>query len=405
MPDSTHLPDSDRIHRFARGELSPAEARDLAQASLESPALFDEVMATALAKGAVANVPAYVVPVRRVWWRSPKVLVAASSLAILIIVSVLVTKFFVVNKPSITTAKTVHATTPALKPTLSLSAGSSQPILLATDLQPSSSAQVEQIFRGEDASNRTPRQTGSIISVEDGLATIDLGSLDGISKGTAVEVYRDQELKHSLGRLRINTAFREQARGEIGKADFKAKYFVRASDVTYVQALLQRAQDFDARGQLTEARSAALQASTRAKAANVPLADKAKTSELVARLDFLAGDAESARTHYETALEILSSEKQARPEDIAEVQNNLAALAMLRGDYDSAQKALDQPTHFSNAKLEADRLNNMAVLAEQRGNSQQAEAFYTKALGALPTNLRREREIVEANLDRIKGPH
>lgn len=405
MPDSTRLPDNDRIERFARGELSPAEARDLAQASLDSQALFDEVMATALAKAAAANAHAYLEPVRRVWWRSPVALVAASAFALLIVVSVVVAKLSVTKTHSATTARMqVPATTPALKPTLSFPAGSSQPILLASDLEQSPSASAE-LFRGEESSTRAPRQTGSIISVEDGLATIDLGSLDGISKGTEVEVYRDQAFKNLVGHFGVNTVFRERARGEVGDTEARAKYVLRTSDTTYLHALVQRADDLLARGQLTEARQAATAASTWANAASVPLAEKVKAMEVVARFDFLADDAESARTHYQTALEMLSSDEHTPPEDIAEVQNNLAVLAMLRGDFDSAKKFLGQSTLPSDPHLQADHLNNLGVLLEQRGDVQQAKDCYTKALDALPRNLRHEREIVEANLARVEGPH
>ena len=404
MPDSTRLHDNDRIDRFARGELSPAEARELAQASLDSQALFDEVMATALAKAAAANVHAYAEPVRRVWWRSPMALVAAASLAILIIVSVGIARLSVRKPPSFTIGPIRAKATPALKPTLSFSAGSSQPILLASDLQQSPSAQ-GQLFRGEEPSTRAPRQTGSVISVGDGLATMDLGSLDGISKGTEVEVYRDEALKLPAGRLRVNTVFRERARGETGTGDVRVKYGVRTSDATYLHGLMQRADDLRARGQLTEARQAATAANAWAKGATVPVAEKAKTLELLAKLDFLADDAESAQAHYQTALEMLSSGKDTRRDDIAEVQNNLAVVAMLRGDYDSAHKVLDQAAVPSDPQLQADRLNNLGVLLEQGGNLQQAEDFYTEALGALPKNLRHEREIVEVNLARVKGPH
>src|SRR6201995_3463084 len=47
----------DRIDRYVRGELNPAEARELAQASLDSPELFDELTDSALAKAALYSVP------------------------------------------------------------------------------------------------------------------------------------------------------------------------------------------------------------------------------------------------------------------------------------------------------------------------------------------------------------
>src|SRR5437879_759295 len=57
MTDSGRPNLEDRVDRYARRELTPAEARDLAQASLESPELFDELTWSALANAALPPVP------------------------------------------------------------------------------------------------------------------------------------------------------------------------------------------------------------------------------------------------------------------------------------------------------------------------------------------------------------
>jgi hypothetical protein len=53
MPDSIQ-PDLDRrIDLYVRGELSPSEARELAQEALARPDLFEELNTAALAKAAI----------------------------------------------------------------------------------------------------------------------------------------------------------------------------------------------------------------------------------------------------------------------------------------------------------------------------------------------------------------
>jgi len=102
----------------------------------------------------------------------------------------------------------------------------------------------------------------------------------------------------------------------------------------------------------------------------------------------------------------LSADQHVSQNDLAEVQNDLAALAMLRGDYNSADKLLrGNPPIPTKPNLRAERLNNLGVLAETRGDRTQAESFYTQALAILPQDLPNERRVAEANLARVKGLH
>jgi hypothetical protein len=72
----------EKLARFARGEVSLDEARELAQASLESPAWFEDLTATALAKTAVSSVPVPAAPLRHARWRSPFLLATAAAIVI-----------------------------------------------------------------------------------------------------------------------------------------------------------------------------------------------------------------------------------------------------------------------------------------------------------------------------------
>lgn len=405
MKEPTQSRFEDQLARFARGELTPPEARELAQAALESAAWFEELTSTALAKNAVESVPAPAEPVRRAWWRSPLLLTTAAAVVVLVFAAVYFGRSSRKQSDSIQVAKSKPLRTGVSpRPTLVFDTESSQPVLLAEDLQPAVSSQSTQGFRGETGTTRPPRQTGSIISVDDGLATIDLGSADGLAKGATVEVYRDHALKDPIGTLRIGTVFREQARAEVEKDDFKAQYAVRVPDLAHLEALLQQADDFQAAGDLHKARHAAAHASTWAQTAKVPRFEKANALRILAGLDYQSGDAAGAEVHYRAALELLKADPQVSDRDLSKVQNDLAALAVLRGDYDSAQKLLNANGALAlNQESAADQLNNLGVLAEARGDHVQAESFYDRALKALPRNSPNARKVVEANLTRVRG--
>jgi Flp pilus assembly protein TadD len=402
MMEPTQRHFEDKLARFARGELSPAEERELAQESLESPAWFEELTATALAKAAVRSIPAPAEPVRSVWWRSPFLFVTAATIVVGVFILPYLSRISQKQNESSQIASSPGPRTGfLLSPTLAFNPGSSQPGLLAEDLQITAALQATKIFRGETEIVRAPRQIGSILSIEDGLATIDLGSIDGLAKGSELAVFRNDTLKDPVGSLRISTVFREQARGEAREQGLKAQYAVRVNDRAHLEALLQQANDFQARGDLGGARRVAANATSWVKTAKVPLSDQANALRVLAGLDYQAGDASAAETHYRAALEGLSADPHASPEDLSAVKNDLAALAMLRGDYDSGQKLLDGLP--SNQNLGADCLNNLGVLAEARGDRQRAESSYRRALETLSQSSSTARKVVEANLARVKG--
>jgi len=396
----------EKLARFASGEVTAEEARELARASLESPAWFEELTATALSKAAVSTVPVPAEPARRGWWRSPFLLATAAVIVIALLVVPYGMRHTQKHSASIPSVSPQTPTTGAPTPTLAFSPASAQPILLAESLQLAIPRSTTQVFRGDEEGARAPRHTGSIISVEDGQATMNLGSTDGLMKGSQVEIFRDDALKNRVGTLRVATVFREQARVNIGGNDVKLHYVVRVTDRDHLQALLQQADDLEARGDLTGARRLAEQASEWSKPAIVTTSQRARATEVLARLDFKAKDLASAETHYRAALDLLTTDPHTSPDDLGKLQSDLAALVMLRGDYDAADKLLrENPSSSTRPNLRAERLNNLGVLAEIHRDWHQAGSFYTQALAILPQNLPNERRITEANLARVKGLH
>jgi hypothetical protein len=329
---------TDRIDRYVRGELSPQEARALAQASLDSPALFDELTDAALAKAALDPHTVRTASVIRIR-RKTAVIAGGLAAAAFVLISL-------PHRPSMPG--------PNLKPVLELSATAGQPVLLANGLHSANAP----VFRGGEPDSRVPRAAGSIVSIEDGLANIDLGSLDGLAKGSDLQVFRGSD---SVGRLHVTTAFRDRARASVIKGrQLRPKDEVRVGGADHLNALLQQVDAAFNRGDPDTAIKLAEEAVRWGESAAVP------------------------------------------PGAMAVSWNQLAVLQTLRGEYDGAESHL---LRAASAASKTDPVygqiqNNLGVLAELRGDRDKAAASYNDARGASPGD---QRQIVERNLDRVRG--
>jgi hypothetical protein len=330
---------TERIDRYIRGELTPEEARALAQESLDSPSLFDELTDTALAKAALTPETLQIAKLvrfpRKARWVIGSMAAAAALLCI-----------WLINLRSVPVR--------SLKPALELSADASQPVLLASGLEPAGAP----VFRGPQPDSRAPAQAGSIVSMEDGLANINLGSLDGLAKGSELPVFRGDE---AVGRLQVTTVFRDRARGRVVEGKhIQVKDQVRIAAADHFGALLEQV---DAR--------------------------------------FNRGDSDGAASIAEQAVQWGESARVA-PRALAILWNRLAVLYMLRGQYDGAEALLGRAVSAAphTDLVYAQSMNNLGVLAELRGDRHKAEAIYSDALSAFAGE---ERRAVERNLARVRG--
>src|SRR5438309_1937013 len=131
---------TDRIDRYVRGELTAEEARQLAQESLDSGELFEELTSSALAKSAlsVRSVPDSKVV------RFPRKARFAAAGAIAATAAVLAVSLYLAPNQRQETARASHA-----KPALGSSADGGQPVLLASQLLPSAAdTEGTPVFRG-----------------------------------------------------------------------------------------------------------------------------------------------------------------------------------------------------------------------------------------------------------------
>lgn len=311
----------DPIDRYARGDLPAGEARDLALKSLDDPELFDELTAVALAKAAVTP------PERR--RRNPGIWIGiAAGIA-------------VVAAGALKLARSPAPAAP--RPALAS-------ILLAEGLRPQDSI----VFRGAEPAGRDPRPSGRIVSLEGAIASLDLGSLDGLTQGSELDTARG-------ARLIAGAVFRERAEARVaGTGTVRAGDEVRVPAGARLRALLDQVDARYARGELPAALAAAQEAAQFAAGANLPQRPAA--------------------------------------------WNRLAVLLMLSGDYQAAGLPLRQAVAIlpRSDPAYARCANNLAVLAEVGGDRRRAAELYAAALAAAPSP-EAERRVIESNLTRVRG--
>jgi hypothetical protein len=332
-----------RIDRYMDRELHPAAARALAQEALDDSDLFDELTAVALVEAALKSpattdralaqaalddehlfdtlvargaVDAAVQsPRRRKHW--PMAVAGAVAAAGLLAFFILRPSSQPVQAPAQQTQVTISK--PAVAPT----------ILLTRDLQPARSHD-RAIFRGAEPASRAPKSEGAIVSMEDGIATVNLGSLDGLAKGAELSVIRDKP----VGRIVVTTVFRDRARGKIvDGVGIQSNDPVRVPTSAHLAAILQQVDALAANGDLKAARDLA----QKSLAGGTP-GETRPLLERLAALDYQAGATDAARERYEVVVNNFDQPPAAGPSEQAMTLASYGTLCLLAGD---AQRAND----------------------------------------------------------------
>jgi hypothetical protein len=171
-------------------------------------------------------------------------------------------------------------------------------------------------FRGVDTKSRESRATGSIGSIADGIATIDLGSLDGLAKDAEVDVIRGGQ---AIGRIKVTTIFRDHSRGQIADgASITVNDQVRVPPSARLRAILDRIDATLASGQAEKAMSIAQQASIESFDAELSSDEDLNNAGVIAELH---GNQTKAGELYRRALQTSPSGR-----DRQAIEKNLARL-------------------------------------------------------------------------------
>jgi hypothetical protein len=269
---------SDQVDRFARGDLSSAEARTLAQKALDDADLFDELTDIAIARTARPGRQRAVV----MW---PRYAIVAAAAGVILAVGLYTSR----PKPPVATIV--------------------PPTFLARNTDANSSS-----FRGGDADTRAPKTIGAVQSIENNFATVDLGSLDGLAKGDQVELMRDGA---TIGKLTLTTIFRDHSRAEIAaNGGVHSADQVRVPPGVYFRAILDQIDAATARGDSEGARRFGEQASIPDAVPDASAEQDLNNAGVIAELH---GDTRRAIEFYRRALQAGPG-----PQDRAAIEKNLA---------------------------------------------------------------------------------
>jgi tetratricopeptide (TPR) repeat protein len=471
MPESSER----QMDRYLSGELNPAEARELAQAALDRPGLFDELTLAAVVKESLAGPAAKAMleswpantdeslksylsgrlaasqqrelgqaaldddelfdalaahgvvetSLRDPAFRTaagassssttalPKVVrfprpmraivLVGSVAAAVALVAVYLTKTPSPSSEHQTASQSgaAHTLTPALDPASGL------PVLLAADLR-RANTETSPVFRSSEPESRAPQPNGTILALDNLAANIDLGSLDGLAKGTELGVYRGDGSKQPVGRLVVTTVFRDHARANIvAGVAMRARDQVRVDASVFLPAALQEIDSLVERGNLRKGREAAAKALAWAESAAVAPGQKRGVLEKLASLDYQTGDVASAERNYLSAIDTFGAPPAAPASEQGATLNSLGVLLLLRGDTTQAEARFrEAQAKTVQGNVYARSLNNLGVVAESRGDERTARALYNDALrslGAATGASPQDRSAIETNLARLAG--
>ena len=411
----------DQLDRYLAGELSPAEERQLAQAALDDPELFETLTVAAVAKAAILQdaeaeslqpigVPAAAIPrpdvqpaYQRARLRSfkPGGLALAGTLAPAAAVIALV----MVYRSS---WNTVPPSTASVPPGSNPSIGAAVPADSATVTTPpviltagidelAGTARTE--FRSLGADGRSPRDTGVVVSVDDGQVAVDLGSIDGLQKGSVVQVFRGRE-RQAVARLSMTTIFRERSRGDAMSGAVQAGDRVELSPAIRTDALLEQVDARINTGDRQSALGYAERAVAISAAPGVPSNSRRKALDRLGTLQHRAGALDDAARHLRLAVDDFDAAPAAAAVERVRILNELGAVLIERGQYAEAERMLRLAGPHATGADGARVSNNLGALAALRGDRAAAGSMYRSALvlaGDSP-DLESDRRAIQKNL-------
>jgi hypothetical protein len=183
-------------------------------------------------------------------------------------------------------------------------------------------------FRSAADASRAPRSSGVVVSIENGEVAIDLGSLDGLAKGSEVQVVRAGQ--SGATRLTIGTVFRERSRGLVTPPNAaRVGDRVEVPSSLQLNALLEQALSRVAARDTDAARTAARQA--------VAVSANASDSAGADAMNELAAVLINSRDYADAEILLRRAQTSATGVTAVRVANNLAAVAVLRGDVAAAE--------------------------------------------------------------------
>ena len=429
------LPDSpdNRLDRYLAGELSGQEQRELAQAALDDPELFDRLTAAAVVKAtvlrdsgpesrpAVEPRPRSVDPASSEFRRWPegasvrpfKKRSLALTWTVVMTVAAAAIAFVIVYRSSSSTVPPPRTTASTPSTTSNTDAAAvadstraaRQPLILTARLDELAGRSTAE-FRSSIADTRPPKSEGIVVSVDDGDVAVDLGSLDGLAKGSELQVFRGSKDGEVVGRLTIATVFRERSRGRAASAgSLQVGDRAEVAPAVQVAALLEQVAARMAAGDAKAARGLAERAVSRSGLPGVPPDRRRRALGQLGTLEHRAGALDDAERHLRAAMDDFDAAPAATGVERAEIMNELSAVLIERGDDSEAERILRAAQPYAAGAAGVHVTNNLAALAALRGDRIAAEALYRSALALAGTSpdFESDRRAIEKNLEELRA--
>ena len=392
------------LDRFATGDLSREEERRLAQAAVEDPQLFDALMTASAVRAALGREGSLSDPQpdgrdRQVGrWRSPYGIAALAAAAVVVLFAIVWQIAPTRTAPAPPDALIVraspggnHATAPVV----------TQPLALGGRIEDLAGVSPAS-FRSVPPPSRAPKAEGDLSMVSDGgEITVALGSLDGVTQGAKLPVFRGANRTNPVAHLTVGAVFRESSRGRVEAA----RSAVRAGDVAVVTAplavaaLRQRMVALIGAGDRSGAAAAGRRALPLLNGPGVAVADRWRVLSLVGVLERIGGETTDAIAHLHAAVDLLPAAS-APPAQRAEILNELGAALLDGRRPDEAEQVLRDAEEAASGPLKARVENNRGAAAALRGDRAAAERLYRSALrvAAESSAVVTDRRAIEKNL-------
>jgi hypothetical protein len=385
---------AESLDRLLAGELSREEERRLARAALDDPDLFETLTAAAVAKAGVgsgaldavhagaSDAPAPGSSAGRQIW---KPLVLATGLSAAAAALVLAVAFEWRARPSTATPAATSAPAPAAPVSV-------VPELLTARMDmPATTA-----FRDDTGpASRAPRRSGTIVRSSDGIAEIDLGSIDGLTQGMTIAVVRSER---PIDRMTLTSVFRDRARGHVGSAG-RSGSRVEVDPATHVRAVLEQVSARNASGDRAAARDLARAAVAASGDPAVPADIRRQSLTVLGVLESDNNRDEAIRMLRE-AVGSFDATPPATAAERADVLNQLGVLEIEQRDFAGASRTFATAQSVASGIASVRLSNNRGALAALQGDRAGAEQLYRAAasLAASVPSAEAERQAIARNL-------
>ncbi len=426
MTETSH----DALDRYLRGELSVDEQRALLRQSLEDEDLFEFLAtlgtvtealqvsplalssqrASGMALPPAAATATVVPPVRRLQpmiWIGPA-FAAAVALMLAVVMQWRATAPAEPAGPLVIASGSTRPQPVPPAPRIPLDADAAPGFLaMRLELPVAVKGNARPVFRASGEGRTLAQTTGTIGEVEGAEARVDLGTIDGLDKGTILIVEADPASALPESHATVISVRRETATLAIA-GEVRTGQRVRVTPTISLLALSDQIRSGAVTGDSALVERAAQEAARLASSSEADAAVRRTVHVQLAALARRFKDGAAAERYLREAARLTARAPAATPTERAEILSALGTVVAGRRGLDEADHLLRLAHRVAprGSVIEADILNNrgfVKALRDSGSDRTDAETLYKEALALLPPREQRRRSIVEKNLSLVQA--